>query len=197
MNELPSLDATLRVAEEVLATLHGHNVDAVVIGAMALAVHGYPRDTVDLDLAVAVEPGVLRRVAGSLAARGYTVAIHDPDADDPLGGVVDIISGGAALVQIVNFLNPPAGGFPRLVVMALASAETLIEGRPLKVVDLYHLIAFKLYAGGPKSHLDVVELLDRNPQLDMARLRALCRRLRLSRQLAGVLRGRGHGSSRV
>jgi len=191
MAELPTLDATLATAEAVVEALEQRNVEAVVIGAMALAVHGYPRDTVDLDLAVAVEPSVLHEVARSLAARGFEVVVREPDAADPLGGVLDVSARGAELVQVVNFLNPPAGGFPLLVRSALAHAETLIEGRPLRVVDVYHLIAFKLYAGGPKSHLDVAELLERNPQLDLARLRALCRRLRLARQVAGVLRGRG------
>jgi hypothetical protein len=190
MAELPTIEATLAAAEAVLAVLREREADAVVIGAMALAVHGYPRDTVDLDLAVAVDPGVLRQVADSLVATGCRADLRDPDPDDPLGGVLDVLAPGAALVQVVNFSNPPAGGFPRLVQSALASADALIPGRPLKVVDAYHLIAFKLYAGGAKSELDIRELLERNPGIEVKRLRALCRRLGLPRELAAVLGSR-------
>jgi hypothetical protein len=126
-------------------------------------------------------------VAGSLAAKGYAVVVRDPDPDDPLGGVLDVRSPGADLVQVVNFDNPPSGGFPRLVVDALASATPLIAGRPLQVVDPYHLVAFKLYAGGAKSALDILELLDRNPGLDLTRLARLCETYGLSRELNAVL----------
>jgi hypothetical protein len=187
MAEPVDLEGTLRLAETVLRTLQEFHVEPVVIGAMALAVHGYPRETADLDLAIAVEPRLLHEVAGSLAARGYDVAVRDPDPDDPLGGVLDVRSPGADLVQVVNFDNPPSGGFPRLVVDAVASATPLITGRPLRVVDPYHLVAFKLYAGGAKSALDILELLDRNPKLDLTHLGRLCETYRLSRELNAVL----------
>ena len=184
----PSLAATLATAERVVAALRAHDADAVVIGAMALAVHGYPRDTVDLDLAVAVELKALHEVAEALARKGLRTEVRDPDADDPLGGVLDVEAPRGALVQVVNFSNPPAGGFPRLVQSALASALPLVAGRPLRVVDVYHLVAFKLYAGGAKSALDIRELLDRNPGLDRRRLRGVCRRLGLAKELTRALR---------
>ncbi len=186
-SEHASLERTLHLAESVLEALQEHGADAVVIGAMALAVHGYPRETGDLDLAVAVAPEVLHRVAETLARRGYEVSAHDADPQDPLGGVLDVRTQGADLVQVVNFDNPPAGGFPRLVRDAVASASPAIPGRPLMVVDPYHLVAFKLYAGGPKSALDILELLDRNPEISVVRLRELCRVYRLSERLDAVL----------
>jgi hypothetical protein len=187
MAEPVDLEGTLRLAETVLRALQELHVEPVVIGAMALAVHGYPRETADLDLAIAAEPRLLHEVAESLAARGYDVAVRDPDPDDPLGGVLDVRSPGADLVQVVNFDNPPSGGFPRLVVDAVASATPLITGRPLRVVDPYHLVAFKLYAGGAKSALDILELLDRNPKLDLTHLGRLCETYHLSRELNAVL----------
>ena len=44
---------------------------------------------------------------------------------------------------------------------------------------LPHLVALKLYAGGTKSRADIVELLARNPDADMAAIRDLCRGWRL------------------
>jgi hypothetical protein len=183
----PTLDATLAIAKRVVEVLKAHNAEAVIIGAMALAVHRYPRDTVDLDLATAIDPRHLSSIAAQLRADGYEVELHLPDAEDPLGGVVDVRGAGGDLVQVVNFMNPPASGFPRLVADAAASAIALVPDDPLKVADLASLIAFKLYAGGPKSRLDLLELLERNPELDIERLRALCRDYRLDAELESVL----------
>jgi hypothetical protein len=183
-----TLDLTLRVARTVVEALRAEGADAVVIGAVALAVHGYPRSTTDLDLAVSVRRDVMHRVADTLSAHGYAVSVRDPDAADPLGGVIDVRSPGADLVQVVNFDNGPSGGFPRLVEDALAEALPLTGDGVLKVVDPYHLVGFKLYARGPKSTSDIIELLERNPGLDRARLRAMCKAYRLEGALDRILR---------
>jgi len=41
-------------------------------------------------------------------------------------------------------------------------------------VPIPHLIALKLYAGGHKSKANIVELILRNPELDLEALRTLC-----------------------
>ena len=146
--DAPQLRRTLEVASEVQTALRAQGLEAVVIGAMALAIHGYPRSTEDLDLAVAAAPGALHTLADALRRRGFEVEVRDPDAEDPLGGVVDVRAEGADLVQVVNFDNPPASGFPRLVHDALRGAVELLPGSALRVVDPYHLVVFKLYAGG-------------------------------------------------
>lgn len=51
MSANSTLEGTLRVATDVLHVLKEHGADGVLIGGMALAVHQYPRDTNDLDLA--------------------------------------------------------------------------------------------------------------------------------------------------
>ncbi|MHB8877557.1 MAG: nucleotidyl transferase AbiEii/AbiGii toxin family protein [Myxococcaceae bacterium] len=182
-----SFEATLRVAEQALGVLGKHRIDAVVIGAMALAVHHYPRETEDLDLAIAVGPTELPGLVKEFRELGWAVELREPDSNDPLGGVIDIRAPGADLVQIVNFDNPPAGGFPRLVREAAQSALPLAAGSGLRVADLHTLIAFKLYAGGAKSKLDIMELLDRNQPVDMEALRKRCEFLGLGKKLERVL----------
>lgn len=182
----PELDATLRVAERLVEFLQSQGVDAVVIGALALAAHHHPRYTQDLDLAVSLPPPELARLATRLNEAGIPAILHRADAADPLGGVIDVRVPEAVTVQLVNFDNSPANGFPRLVREACATALPM-TGTSLRVVDLPHLIAFKLYAGGPKSRLDVLEVLDRNPHLDLAALRRTCSDLGLGRQLERLL----------
>lgn len=187
MSALALPERTLEAAEKLAGMLGSEGVDAVVIGALALATHGYVRATTDLDLAIAVEPSSLGRLAASLSRAGWAVEYSAPDPQDPLGGVLNVRAPGAALIQVVNFDNSPASGFPRLVRDALPLATPLRPGSNLRVVDLFSLVAFKLYAGGPKSRLDILELLERNQPVDLAALRARCDVLRLRRELERVL----------
>lgn len=176
---------TLTVAEDVAAILRRRGVEPLLIGALALAVHHHPRHTEDLDLAVAVPPTDLAPLATELQSAGFEVDLSLPDAADPLGGVLTIRAPGSAPVQIVNFDNSPAGGFPRLVKDAAGRALD-VPGLPFRVVGLIDLILFKLYAGGPKSENDILELLTRN-HVDLDQLRQTCATYRFGRQLERLL----------
>jgi hypothetical protein len=173
MNEA---DAILKAAEEVVAILRQHRVDAVVIGAVALAAFHYVRYTEDVDLGVNADLPTLRAVADACRRAGYKVELREPDATDPLGGVLDV-SGPFGLVQVVSF----AGRFPAVVDDAVRLSSTVVRaGSPLRIVPLPQLIALKLYAGGHKSKADIVELLACNPDADLDEVRRTCAGYRLA-----------------
>jgi hypothetical protein len=176
-------EETLLAAEKIAATLARAGVDSALIGAVALAAHGYARSTEDLDLATGIDPSRLDEIADELRREGFSVEVSEPDGNDPLGGVLRVSAAGIDPIEIVNFCNPPAGGFPALVEAALRDAIPFREGESLRVVTLTHLIVFKLYAGGRKAKSDVFELLNRNPDLDLNQLRDLCKRFRMSLKL--------------
>lgn len=162
-------------AEDVLEILGSQRIETVVIGAVALAAYRYVRQTQDLDLGVNANTAQLRSLADLLKAKGYSVELREPDGDDPLGGVIDV-RGPFGLVQIVSF----ADRFPAVIDEAVrASTLSVRAGSRLKLVPLPHLIALKLYAGGHKAKSDIVELLARNPDLDVECVRKLCRSYRL------------------
>lgn len=168
-------DGVIRAAEEIARILETQGVGAVVIGAVALAAHGYVRLTEDLDLGVNTDLDTLRRVVETLRASRFDVELREADGQDPLGGVVDV-RGSFGLVQIVNY----GGRFPAVIDAGVAAAETVIRpGSNLRIVPLPHLVALKLYAGGTKSRADIVELLAHNPDADLTAIRDLCRRWRL------------------
>src|SRR5678815_59533 len=101
-------------------------------------------------------------IRGRDLASRYEVGLITPDADDPLGGCLNVTGDEFDLVQVVNFDNPfrpGAGGAGRA---AVETATPNVLG-PLAVADIPHLVALKLYAGGRKNELDILELLDRNP----------------------------------
>ena len=168
-------ESILHAAEDVLGLLQKHGIDAVVIGAVALAAYHYVRQTEDIDLGVNADLRGLQTLAASLTSAGYSVELREPDAQDSLGGVIDV-SGHFGLLQIISF----AGRFSAVIEGALKSSTLRVrQGSPLKIVPLPHLIALKLYAGGHKSQADIVELLERNPGLDLDAVRALCSKYRL------------------
>lgn len=180
-------DAGLGLAARVEAALEEAGHPALLIGAAALAAHGYPRHTEDIDLAVALHPRDLNALGERLKRSGTTVEYEPPDPQDPLGGVLTIRQPGALPVQVVNFDNPPSGGFPALVKDALARSSRPSEAAfPGRLPLPEDLILFTLYAGGPKSELDILELLTRCP-VDLERLRELARGYRMSDQLEHVL----------
>lgn len=177
---------TLEVAERVVAIASGLGVDLVLIGALALATYGYVRATTDLDLASAVDPfSALHELTKRLNAIGLDAELSEPDAQDPLGGVITVRGEGFKPIQIVNFFNPFNGLAP--VGQEAVRTATPLPGETLRVVDLPHLIALKLYAGGRKSTTDVIELLERNPEADRAGIREVCERFGLREPLEAIL----------
>lgn len=184
---MTSGENNLQVAEEVATLLAEHDINCVVIGAIAMAGHHYVRFTEDIDLGVEAEVAMLSKVAETLSERGYEVDYRIGDMDDPLAGVVDI-SGSFGLVQIVNFHEK----FPAAIRDAVEKAEIRVrDASPLKLVPLPQLVALKLYAGGIKSQSDILELLRSNSDEDLEAVKATCKEYRL-RGLGPILRELEH-----
>jgi hypothetical protein len=164
------------MAIRVATILDELGVPSALIGAAALAAHGYPRATVDIDLAVATDPfttleAARRRIAGE---PGVEATLTTPDSDDPLGGMLTVTGEDFDPVQVVNFLNPLSRRpNPGSEAVRTATAGPVDE-TPLRLVTLPHLIALKLYAGGYKSKLDVLELLSRNPAAPRDEIARVC-----------------------
>jgi len=182
------VETNLLVAERIAGLLAGLDVPVVVIGAVALAAHRYVRFTEDIDLGVNADLDQMRALVESLRSEGYEAELHEPDGDDPLGGVVNV-SGRFGLVQVVSF----ADRFPAVIRDALQGEEIeMSPGSRLRIVPIPQLVALKMYAGGWSSRSDIIELLRRNPQVDLEVLRETCRRYRL-RGLEEILNELGHG----
>ena len=159
-----------------------------MIGAIALAFHGYARATQDVDIATHVDPRtVLRDIARALQRQGYTTRLIFPDPDDPLGGVLTVTGDDFDAVQIVNFYNPwTVSSNPGE--SSIQSAAAYIPGYDLPVVDVPHLIALKLYAGGPRNRSDVLELIERNRDISRSEIRRVCERFNLAAEFDEMLR---------
>lgn len=169
------MNDNLHEGERIAALLEAEGIGVVLIGAVALAAHRYVRYTRDVDLAVNADLQRMRLFHGVLLSQGYDATFHEADREDPLGGVIDVV-GPFGVVQIVSF----ADRFPAAIDDALAGEA--IRTRPdggLRVMPIPQLVALKLYAGGLKSLADIVELLLRNPEVDLQEIGETCRRYRL------------------
>lgn len=184
------LQSVIELAGRVNEILTESGERPLVIGAVALAAHGYVRATEDFDLALAVHPRRLGELADLLRERlsDVEITLETPAPDDPLGGVIDLLRGGddGDHVQVVNFDNAPGGGFPAVIRDALSLPFEFYGGVHGLVISAEDLVFLKLYAGGGKSLLDVQELLVRR-QLDRQRLEELAHRYGMERELYQVL----------
>ncbi len=179
-------EGTLLAAGRISEFLHSKGVDHAVIGAVAMAAHGYARQTMDLDFASCADPfAVLPEIGTGIREMGFEVEVVLPDADDPLGGVLNITGSDIDLIQIVNFLNPWTAGAAALARDTIRTAVTIADS-VLPVADVAHLVALKLYAGGPLSRADILALLAANALAEIAEIEKICAQFGLAPEFASL-----------
>ena len=134
--------------------LEEHGIDYMVIGAVALLAHGYPRFTEDIDLVMTREG--LDRFHEELIGLGYAPAF--PGARKRLRSTTDSVS-----IEVMTTGEYPGDGKPKPVSMP-TPAEASIEIDGIRFVTLEKLIELKLASGmsAPdrlKDLADVQELI--------------------------------------
>ncbi len=134
--------------------LEERGIDYMVIGAVALLAHGYPRFTEDIDLVMTAEG--LQKFHEELVGLGYAPAF--PGARKRLRSTTDNVS-----IEVMTTGEYPGDGKPKPVSMPEpAEASTEIDG--IRFVTLEKLIELKLASGisAPdrlKDLADVQELI--------------------------------------
>jgi hypothetical protein len=144
---------------DILSALSAAGVDFLIVGAHALAAHGVPRATGDLDIWIRPTPDNAARTLRALAAFGAPLSdlsIEDltkPDTVFQMGvppSRIDILSG----ITGVDF----ADAWDRRVTVQLAAGEVAVLSRE-------DFIANKTAVGRPKDLADMA-LLDEADGLD-------------------------------
>ena len=147
----------MSLLDEVAGLLTGRGMDVAVIGAAALAAHGVPRATADLDL-LAVDLAVLDdEVWSDLRAAGDEVEVRRGDEADPLAGVVRVAREGDASVDVI------VGKAAWQRDLLGRASPTRVVDTELPVVAASDLALLKLYAGGPQDAWDIDQLLNVDP----------------------------------
>lgn len=138
--------------KEMLQCLSAEHVRFLLVGAYALAAHGYPRATMDIDLWVM--PSTDNGAAVLRALRRFGAPLHglslrDFEHDDTIFQIgvaprrIDIITGVSGLRFEETFAR---------------SAEIDIDGIPVRIPSVDDLIRNKTASGRPKDVVDVAAL---------------------------------------
>jgi hypothetical protein len=137
---------------EMLAALSAAGADYLVVGAYALAAHGRPRATGDLDLLVRATPANARRVWAALETFG--APLGDLTLDDLTSSDL-VFQIGVAPTRIDLLTGLTGVGFDE----AWASRVTLtLEGVEIPIIGRDALIRNKRALGRPRDLADVADL---------------------------------------
>jgi hypothetical protein len=136
---------------DLLIELHDAGADFVVIGGHAVAFHGHPRATKDLDVLVRGNRANAERVYRALAAFGAPLEAFEVTAADFAGyeGVLQI----GLPPRRIDILNRATGiTFDE----AIAEGSTFeLDGRQVRVIGLQALLKNKRAAGRDQDVADV------------------------------------------
>jgi len=134
---------------DMLSALGDQNVEFLVVGAHAVAAHGYPRATGDFDIWIARSPENARRTM--LALKQFGAPLFDLTAADlATPGIVFQIGVQPCRVDILTQISGV-----EFEEAWLSRIEVAVDGNQFGVIGLEHLIQNKRATGRPKDMLDV------------------------------------------
>jgi hypothetical protein len=143
---------------EMLCALRAANVDFLLVGAYALAAHGFPRATLDMDLWVRPTPANARRVCRALAAFGAPRQLINA-ADFAREDMVIQIGVAPRRIDLVTGVTG--------LVYAKAAQQAVtreIDGIPVKILSVKDFVRNKLATGRPKDIADASLLQQSRPK---------------------------------
>jgi hypothetical protein len=134
--------------KEMLSLLIGEKVEFVLVGAYALATHGFPRATGDIDILVKPSPGNAHSVYRCLAKFGAPLeGVNVDDFSSP--GVVFQIGIAPMRIDILTAID--AVSFQEAIQDAIVVE---IEGLRIPVLSKSNLIKNKEATGRVKDRID-------------------------------------------
>ena len=142
---------------DVLVALVDERAEFVLIGGWAMAVHGRPRATEDLDVLVRATPANSARVFAALAGFGAPVGPHGVDAKT-FGYEGPAYRIGVKPLRIAVLTKISGVSFEEA---ARESLQANVDGRVVSVIGRQALLRNKRAAGRHKD-LDDVEWLERH-----------------------------------
>ena len=142
-----------------------------VISAMAAAVHGVVRASLDAHAVVLLQIREAHVLRQSLIEKGYDATLRTGDVDDPIPGLLEIKDRRGNRVDLLIGLR---GMDPELMnrTRQVRLAETLLE-----IVGREDFVAMNVFDGGPVDLSDARAVIDLDREsLDLELLRRLAQR---------------------
>lgn len=151
---------------DIIEMLTTAGIDYVVVGGLAVALHGYQRVTMDVDVVLAMTPENLHRFIECAKASGLRPAIPvdiEALANSELmdqwfrekGMLAFALRGQDAMSTTIDVLIKPRISFDELKRDAVTVAVGTLQ---VPVASIEHLIAMKSGTGRSKDAIDIEEL---------------------------------------
>ncbi len=135
--------------KDLLAEFNAHRVEFLVVGAHALAAHGYVRATKDLDVWVRPAPENARRTLAALISFGAALhGLTEEDLSTP--GVIFQMGVQPIRIDVITAIDGV-----KFDEAWADRMETTFAGVPAGVLSREHLIRNKQAAGRPQDLVDV------------------------------------------
>jgi len=154
--------------DELIAALSDGAVECVLIGGLAVAAHGFPRATKDVDIVPAPDDANLQRLSDVLQtidAQNLGTGDFDPaefpfdplKPDDLREGGNFVLCTRLGRLDIMQWV-PGIPGDLAFEHLTRSAVETSLAGRPVRVCSREDLIAMKRAAGRTQDLLDLEQL---------------------------------------
>ena len=131
---------------ELLSLLNSHSVDYIVVGAHALAFHGVPRFTEDIDFFVAKSRENIVRLAGALREFGAEVPAESQEQMHTNERGVIFIGHKPNRADFLNFLDGV-----KFDSAAASKLPGLLAGQPVFFLSLEDYVATKRRLDGQRT----------------------------------------------
>lgn len=138
--------------KEFLKLLRSEGIEYLLVGGYAVAYHGYPRPTGDLDIWVAAQATTARKLSSALSTFGFATAGATPDLFLAPGRVVRM---GVPPVRIELLTSVSGVNFGDCYARRV---EAEMDGVPVSIISRTDLIANKVAAGRDRDRDDVRHL---------------------------------------
>ena len=155
---------------DVIEILKRESVEYAVIGALAAAVYGTIRASVDADALVSVTINKLSSLSHVFKKKGFTVEFRRGDPEDPIPAMLVV---GDKHQNRVDLLGGLRGLDPQVL---SRTVEIPFSGETIRVVSREDFIAMKCFAGGPQDLADARIAVETAERLDLDLLRRVTRR---------------------
>lgn len=151
---------------DLIKSLTDAEVDFILVGGLAVALHGYQRVTMDVDVVLAMEPDNLRRFIDNAKATGLQPVIPvpidslaSPDLIEQWyrekGMLAFGLRGPAMMATVIDVLVRPVVSFDELKRDAVQVPVGTIT---VPIASIEHLITMKTGTGRGKDAIDIEEL---------------------------------------
>ena len=138
--------------KEFLKLLNAHQVEYLLIGGYAVAYHGYPRATADMDIWIATHAQNTKKIVAALKEFGFDLPELSTELFQKEGQIIRM---GVPPVRIEIVTTISGVGFEECFAARVVDE---LDGVEVNIIDLAHLKINKKAAGRHKD-LDDIENL--------------------------------------